>query len=59
MERFNLKKLNVAAGKEQYHIGISIRWATLENLNNNMDINRGSETVRESIKIPAQGVLYY
>jgi hypothetical protein len=32
MERFNLKKLNVAEGKEQYHVEISNRFATLENL---------------------------
>jgi hypothetical protein len=51
MERFNLKKLNDAAGKEQYRFEISSRFTALENLNTEMDINRGWKTIRENIKI--------
>jgi hypothetical protein len=32
MKRFNLKKLNKAEGKEQYHVEISNTFAALENL---------------------------
>jgi hypothetical protein len=32
MERFNLKKLNEAEGKQQYRVEISNRFAALENL---------------------------
>jgi hypothetical protein len=38
MERFNLKKLNVAAVKEQYHVEITSRFTALENLNAEVDI---------------------
>jgi hypothetical protein len=31
MERLNLKKLNEVEGKEQYHVEISNRFASLEN----------------------------
>jgi hypothetical protein len=40
MERFSLKKLNKAEGKEQYHVKISNRFAALENLDIEEDINR-------------------
>jgi uncharacterized metal-binding protein YceD (DUF177 family) len=35
-----LKKLNEVEGKEQYHVEISNRFAALENLDTEMDINR-------------------
>jgi uncharacterized metal-binding protein YceD (DUF177 family) len=40
MERFNLKKLKEVEGKEQYHVEISNRFAALENLYDDVDINR-------------------
>jgi hypothetical protein len=39
MERFNLKKLNEVEGKEQYHVQISNRFASLELLGEEVDIN--------------------
>jgi hypothetical protein len=33
MERFNLKKLNEVAGKEQYRVEVSTRFEALEDLN--------------------------
>jgi hypothetical protein len=41
MERVNLKKF----GKEQYHVEISDRFAPLENLDAEVDINRTWENV--------------
>jgi hypothetical protein len=38
-ERFNLKKLNEAEVKEQYRVEISNRFAALENLDAEVDIN--------------------
>jgi hypothetical protein len=40
MERFNLKKLHEVEGKEQYCVEISNRFAALENLDAEVDINR-------------------
>jgi hypothetical protein len=40
MERFNLKKLKEIDGKEQYRVEISHRFAALENLDADVDINR-------------------
>jgi hypothetical protein len=40
IERFNLKKLNEGEVKEQYHITIKNKFAALENLEDNGDINR-------------------
>jgi hypothetical protein len=56
MERFNLKKLNEVEGKEEYRVGISNRFTSLENLGYNVNINRAWETIRENIKISAKGV---
>jgi hypothetical protein len=43
--RFNLKKLNEVDGKDQYHVENSYRFAALENLDTDVDINRASETI--------------
>jgi hypothetical protein len=56
MERFNLK-LNEVEGKEQYHVEISNRFAALENLDAEVDINRAWETVRENINISAKVIM--
>jgi hypothetical protein len=59
MERFNLKKLNEVEGKEQYCVEISNRFAGLENLDAEVDINTAWETIRENIKILAKESLSY
>jgi hypothetical protein len=61
VERFNLKRLNEVEGKEQYRVQISNRFAALENVCTEVDINRAWETIRErkKIKISAKKVLNY
>jgi uncharacterized FlaG/YvyC family protein len=59
MERLNHKKLNEVEGKEQYHVEISNRLTTLENLDTVVDINRAWETIRGNIKISAKESLGY
>jgi hypothetical protein len=59
MERFNLKKLNEVEGKEQYCAEISDRFAPLENLDTEVDINKAWENIRENIKISAKESLGY
>jgi hypothetical protein len=39
MERFNLKKLNDVEGKEQFLAEVSYRFAALEHLDAEVDIN--------------------
>jgi hypothetical protein len=39
MERFNLKKLNDEEGKEQYRVEVSNRFAALEDLDSEVEIN--------------------
>jgi hypothetical protein len=51
MERFNLKELDEVEAKEQYRVEISNRFAALENLDDDVDINRAWEAIRENIKI--------
>jgi hypothetical protein len=50
MERFNLKKLNEAEG---------IRFTALENSDDDVDINRAWETIRENINISAKESIGY
>jgi hypothetical protein len=45
MERLNLKKLNEVEGKEQYHIEVSNRFAALEDLDTEVEINSVWETI--------------
>jgi hypothetical protein len=54
MERFNLKKLNDWAVKEEYQITVKNKFAVLEILEDNGDIKRTWDTIRENIKISAQ-----
>jgi 50S ribosomal subunit-associated GTPase HflX len=54
MERFNHKKLNEIESKEKYCIEVSNRFAALENLDAEVDINSVWETIRENIKISAK-----
>jgi hypothetical protein len=39
MDRFNLKKLNEVEGKEKYHVEVSNRFAELEDLDAEVEIN--------------------
>jgi hypothetical protein len=59
IERFSLKKLNEVEGKEQYRVVISNRFAALENLDTEVDINRAWEAIRENIQISANESLGY
>jgi hypothetical protein len=54
MDRFNLKKLNNAEGKGQFHVEVSNRFAALEDLDAEVEINSAWETIRENIKISAR-----
>jgi hypothetical protein len=57
MERFNLKKLNEVEGKEKYRVEVSNRFAALEDLDAEVEINTIWETIRENIKISAKETL--
>jgi hypothetical protein len=48
MVSFILKQLNKVEDKKQYQVEISNRFAALENLDDDVDINRAWETVRVS-----------
>jgi hypothetical protein len=53
-ERFNLRKLHALEVRIQYQIEITNRIAALENLNNDGDINRAWENIKESIQTSAR-----
>jgi hypothetical protein len=53
-ESFSLNKLNKVEGKEQYLVEISKKFASFENLGDEVDVNRAWETIRENIKISAK-----
>jgi hypothetical protein len=59
MKRSNLKKLNNVEGKEQFHVEVSNRFAALEDLDTEMEINSAWETIRVNIKISAKENLGY
>jgi hypothetical protein len=59
MERFNLKKLNEVEGKEKYRADVSNRFATLEDLHAEVEINTIWKTITENIKISAKESLGY
>jgi hypothetical protein len=54
VERFNLKQSNLEEVKEQYQVTIKNKFAALENLDGNGDINRAWKTIRENIRISAK-----
>jgi hypothetical protein len=54
MERFNLKKLNEVEGKEQFRVEVSNRFAALEDLDAEVEINSAWEMIRGNIKISAK-----
>jgi len=49
-QRFNLRKLNEPEVREQYQIEITSRFAALENLNDEEDVNRTWENIKENIQ---------
>jgi hypothetical protein len=51
VERFNFKKLNKGDVKEQYQVTIRNKFVALENLEENGDINRAWDNIRENIKL--------
>ena len=51
--RFNLRKLNDLEVRKQYQIEIKNRFAALENVSEDEDINRGWENIKENIKTSA------
>jgi glycine betaine/choline ABC-type transport system substrate-binding protein len=53
-EKFNLRKLNEPEVKNKYQIEITNRFAALENLNTDEDINRAWETIKKNIKASAK-----
>jgi hypothetical protein len=54
VERFNLKQLNEEEVKEQYQVTIKNKFTAIENLDDNGDINKAWEIVRENIGISAK-----
>jgi len=50
VERFNVRKLNELGFKEKYQIEIRNRFAALENLNGDENVNRAWENIKENIK---------
>jgi hypothetical protein len=59
LERFNLKKLNEVEGKEQVRVEVSNRFAALEDLDAEVEINSAWESIKENIKISATESLGY
>ena len=48
--RFNLRKLNDLEVRKQYQIEITKRFAAVENVSEDEDINRAWESIKENIK---------
>jgi hypothetical protein len=59
MKRFHLKKLNEIVGKEKYHVEVSNRFAVLEDMDAEVEINTVWKMIRENINISAKGSLGY
>ena len=53
-QRFNLRKLNEPQVKEQYQTEITNGFAALENLNDDEDLNRTWENIKENIQTSAK-----
>ena len=49
-QRFNLRKLSEPEVREQYQIEITNRFAALENLNDDEDVNRTWESIKGNIQ---------
>jgi hypothetical protein len=59
IEKFNLKKLNDVEGKEQFCVEVSNRFAALEDLDMEVEINSAWETFGKYIEISAKKGLGY
>jgi hypothetical protein len=59
MGRFNLKKLNKVEGKEQLPVEVSKRFAALEDLETEKDINSAWKMIRDNIQISVKDSLGY
>jgi len=53
-QRFNLRNLNEPEVREQYQIEITNRFSALENLNDDEDVNRTWENIKENIETSAK-----
>jgi hypothetical protein len=53
-QRFNLRKLNEPEVREQYQIEITNRFAALENLSDDEDVDRTWENIKENIRTSAK-----
>ena len=53
-QRFNLRRLNEPEVREQYQIEITNRYAALENVNDDDDVNRTWENIKENIQTSAE-----
>ena len=53
-QRFNLRKLNEPEVREQYQIEITNRFAALENSDDDEDVNRTWENIKENIQTSAK-----
>jgi hypothetical protein len=51
--RFNMRKLSDLENKKKYQIEITNRFAALENVSEEEDINRAWESIKENIKTSA------
>jgi len=56
-QRFNLRKLNDLEVRKQHQIEITNRFAALENLSDDKDVNRNWESTKENIQISAKEIL--
>jgi len=52
-QRYNLRKLNELEVRKQYQIEITNKFAALEKLNDDEDVNRTWENIKENIKTSA------
>jgi hypothetical protein len=59
MEGFSLKKLNKVEGKEKYFVEVSNKFAALEDLDAEVEIDAVWETIRENIKMSVKWSLGY
>jgi hypothetical protein len=59
LERLNLKKLNKVKGKEQCHVEVADRFAALEDLDAEVEINSAWEPIRENTETSAKESLGY
>jgi len=53
-QRFNFRKLNEPEVREQYQIEITNRFAALENLNDDEEVDRTLENIKENIQTSAK-----